>query len=114
VTTKQGKKYIDTFGVYIYINKKYNQYKIITDSTTIWLPDTIKTGDIIEIRAIKNRRRINYKKSYVYYKKRTHVIKKTIKYKGEECIEVSAKGKKYFDVHLRTRKIRIGVPIGYW
>ncbi|MFN8415229.1 MAG: hypothetical protein U0U66_02750 [Cytophagaceae bacterium] len=114
VTTKEGKKYEDTFRVNIYINNKYYQSKYITDSTTIWLPDTINVGDKILIKTSKFRRRFDWGRGMVYFKKRTHVIKHSFKYKGEEWVEISAKEKKHLVIHLRHRRSYAGVMLCNW
>lgn len=114
VTTKEGKKYVDTFDVYIYINNKFYQYKTISDSTMIWLPDTVKVGDEILIKANKFRSSYTWGRKHVFFKKHTHVIKQSFKYKGEEWVEVTAKEKKHLVIHLRKRRATAGDIICNW
>lgn len=113
VTTKEGKKYLDSFDVYIYINDKFYKYKGTTDSTTIYLPDTIDIGDEIVIKTHKFRSRYDWGRRHLYFRKRTHVIKKSFKYKGEEWIEISAKEKKYLVIHFLKRRHSAGVMMYY-
>ncbi|MFN8415228.1 MAG: hypothetical protein U0U66_02745 [Cytophagaceae bacterium] len=105
VTTKEGKKYIDTFSIKIYINHTFYKYQKITDSSTIWLPDTIKVGDKITLMSSKYRRRNlrGCSRFSVQIKKRTHVHKKTFQYSGEEWVEVAASPKLILLLRKRVR-----------